>query len=104
MRVNKQTLVDDVLQGTATVAAGPIPPAVQLGGSSVEPYAHDPEKAKALLAEAGVENPQVTFYVTEGGSGMLDPDHHGAAIQADLQAVGFKVKIETYEWNPSLAG
>ncbi len=26
----------------------------------------------------------------------------GAAIQADLQAVGFKVKIETYEWNTFL--
>ncbi len=100
--VNKQTLVDDVLQGTATVAAGPIPPAFNWVESSVEPYAHDPEKAKALLAEAGVENPQVTFYVTEGGSGMLDPITMGAAIQADLQAVGFKVKIETYEWNTFL--
>ena len=100
--VNKQTLVDDVLQGTATVAAGPISPAFNWVESSVEPYAHDPEKAKALLAEAGVENPQVTFYVTEGGSGMLDPITMGAAIQADLQAVGFKVKIETYEWNTFL--
>jgi peptide/nickel transport system substrate-binding protein len=26
----------------------------------------------------------------------------GAAIQADLQAVGFTVKIETYEWNTFL--
>lgn len=100
--VNKETLVNDVLQGTATVAAGPIPPAFNWVESSVEPYAHDPEKAKALLAEAGVEKPQVTFYVTEGGSGMLDPITMGAAIQADLQAVGFGVKIETYEWNTFL--
>jgi peptide/nickel transport system substrate-binding protein len=100
--VNKQTLVDNVLQGTATVAAGPIPPAFNWVESSVSPYAHDPEKAKALLAEAGVEKPEVTFYVTEGGSGMLDPVTMGAAIQADLQAVGFDVKIETYEWNTFL--
>ncbi len=33
---------------------------------------------------------------------MLDPITMGAAIQADLQAVGFKVKIETYEWNTFL--
>ncbi|MFN3720117.1 MAG: ABC transporter substrate-binding protein [Rhizobium rhizophilum] len=100
--VNKETLVNDVLQGTATVAAGPIPPAFNWVDSAVEPYAHDPEKAKALLAEAGVDNPQLTFYVTEGGSGMLDPITMGAAIQADLQAVGFSVKIETYEWNTFL--
>ena len=100
--VNKETLVKDVLQDTATVAAGPIPPAFNWVESTVEPYPYDPEKAKALLAEAGVENPQVTFYVTEGGSGMLDPVTMGAAIQADLQAAGFTVKIETYEWNTFL--
>lgn len=100
--VNKETLVNDVLQGTATVSAGPIPPAFNWVESSVQPYAYDPDKAKALLAEAGVEKPQVTFYVTEGGSGMLDPVTMGAAIQADLQAVGFDVKIETYEWNTFL--
>ncbi|MCD2185422.1 ABC transporter substrate-binding protein [Rhizobium sp. GN54] len=100
--VNKETLVKDVLQDTATVAAGPIPPAFNWVDSTVEPYPYDPEKAKALLAEAGVENPQLTFYVTEGGSGMLDPVTMGAAIQADLQAAGFTVKIETYEWNTFL--
>lgn len=100
--VNKETLVTDVLQDTATVAAGPIPPAFNWVESAVEPYAYDPEQAKALLAQAGLENTELTFYVTEGGSGMLDPITMGAAIQADLQAVGFKVKIETYEWNTFL--
>jgi peptide/nickel transport system substrate-binding protein len=50
----------------------------------------------------GMENPEVTFYVTEGGSGMLDPIAMGTAIQADLEAVGFDVTIETYEWNTFL--
>jgi peptide/nickel transport system substrate-binding protein len=48
------------------------------------------------------ENPEMTFYVTEGGSGMLDPIAMGTAIQADLEAVGFDVTIETYEWNTFL--
>lgn len=100
--VNKQVLVDNVLQGSATIAAGPIPPAFNWVETTTKPYPYDPEKAKALLAEAGVTNPEITFYVTEGGSGMLDPITMGAAIQADLQAVGFNVKIETYEWNTFL--
>ena len=33
---------------------------------------------------------------------MLDPVAMGTAIQADLEAVGLKVKIETYEWNTFL--
>jgi peptide/nickel transport system substrate-binding protein len=101
--VNKQGLVDNVLQGTATVSAGPVPPAFGWVKSDVAPYPYDPEKAKALLAEAGLKKPGLTFFITEGGSGMLDPVTMGTAIQADLQAVGFDVKIETYEWNSFLA-
>lgn len=101
--INKEALVNDILEGTAEVAAGPTPPAFAWAyNDELEPYPHDPEKAKALLAEAGVESPSVTFYVTEGGSGMLDPIAMGTAIQADLAAVGFDVTIETYEWNTFL--
>ena len=101
--INKAALVDEVLEGTADVAAGPTPPAFAWAyNESLEPYPYDPEKAKALLAEAGAEGAELTFYVTEGGSGMLDPIAMGTAIQADLNAVGFDVKIETYEWNTFL--
>jgi peptide/nickel transport system substrate-binding protein len=101
--VNKTSLVEDVLEGTAEVAAGPTPPAFAWAyNEELEPYPYDPDRARELLAEAGVENPEVTFYVTEGGSGMLDPVAMGTAIQADLEAVGFDVTIETYEWNTFL--
>ena len=33
---------------------------------------------------------------------MLDPIAMGTAMQADLEAVGFDVTIETYEWNTFL--
>ncbi|QPM90170.1 ABC transporter substrate-binding protein [Pseudooceanicola algae] len=101
--VNKTALVENVLEGTAEVAAGPTPPAFAWAyNEDLEPYPYDPEKAKSLLAEAGVEAPEVKFFVTEGGSGMLDPIAMGTAIQADLEAVGFDVTIETYEWNTFL--
>ncbi|WP_421906736.1 ABC transporter substrate-binding protein [Mameliella sp.] len=110
--VNKSAIVDDVLEGTAAVAAGPTPPAFAWAyNEDLEPYPYDPDKARALLAEAGAEGAELTFFVTEGGSGMLDPIAMGTAIQADLEAVGFDVTIETYEWNtflgevnPGLAG
>ncbi|MCV3271823.1 ABC transporter substrate-binding protein [Roseobacter sinensis] len=101
--INKSAIVNDVLEGTAAVAAGPTPPAFAWAyNESLEPYPYDPEKAKALIAEAGAEGAELTFYVTEGGSGMLDPVAMGTAIQADLKAVGFDVTIETYEWNTFL--
>ena len=101
--INKEALVDNILQGTAEVAAGPTPPAFAWAyDESLSPYPYDPEKAKALLEEGGYDGSEVTFYVTEGGSGMLDPIAMGTAIQADLEAVGMSVKIETYEWNTFL--
>lgn len=101
--VNKTALVEEVLEGTAAVAAGPTPPAFAWAyNEELEPYPYDPDRARELLAEAGMENPEVTFFVTEGGSGMLDPVAMGTAIQADLEAVGFDVTIETYEWNTFL--
>ncbi|ARE40736.1 Dipeptide-binding ABC transporter, periplasmic substrate-binding component [Rhodovulum sp. P5] len=102
--INKEAIVGDVLEGTAEVAAGPTPPAFAWAyDAALDPYPYDPEKAKALMAEAGIaEGTELTFYVTEGGSGMLDPIPMGTAIQADLNAVGFDVKIETYEWNTFL--
>ncbi len=46
---------------------------------------------------------KVIFYVTEGGSGMLDPIPMATAIQADLKAVGLSVEIQTFEWNTYLS-
>lgn len=101
--IDKTTLVENVLSGTAEVAAGPTPPAFAWAyNEALEPYPFDPDKARALLAEAGQEGAALTFYVTEGGSGMLDPVAMGAAIQADLARVGLDVTIETYEWNTFL--
>ena len=101
--VNKEALVNEVLEGTAEVAAGPTPPAFAWAyNPDLEPYPYYPDKARELIAEAGADGAELTFYVTEGGSGMLDPVAMGTAIQADLEAVGFDVKIETYEWNTFL--
>ena len=101
--IDKQSMVDNVLQGTAVVASGPMPPAFTWAyNEALDPYPYDPEKAKALIAEAGMDGADVTFLVTEGGSSMLDPVPMGTAIQADLEAVGLNVKIETYEWNTFL--
>jgi peptide/nickel transport system substrate-binding protein len=101
--VNKEALVNEVLEGTAEVAAGPTPPAFAWAHNpDLAPYPYDPDKARALIAEAGAEGAELTFFVTEGGSGMLDPVAMGTAIQADLEAVGLDVTIETYEWNTFL--
>ncbi len=101
--IDKEAIVEDVLQGTATVADSPIPEAFSWAhNEELEPYPHDPDRARELIAEAGFEGAELTFLVTEGGSGMLDPVAMATAIQADLAEVGLRVTIETYEWNTFL--
>jgi len=103
LAIDKQAIVENILQGTADIAAGPTPPAFAWAyNEDLEAYPHDPERARALLDEAGYDGETVTFFVTEGGSGMLDPVAMGTAIQADLREVGMDVAIETYEWNTFL--
>jgi peptide/nickel transport system substrate-binding protein len=103
--IDKESAGHDVLQGTAEVAAGPTPPAFAWAyNEDLEPYPYDPDRAKELIEEAGYEGGvELTFYVTEGGSGMLDPVPMGTAIQADLAAVGMKSRSRPTSGTPSSA-
>jgi peptide/nickel transport system substrate-binding protein len=70
----------------------------------VEPYPHDPERARRLLAEAGhPDGVDVRLIAPRSGSGMLDPVVMATAIQADWAAVGLRTELRTYEWNAYLA-
>lgn len=54
--VNKDAIIESVYQGAGQVAKNPIPPTMWSYNDEVKDYAYDPEKAKALLKEAGFEN------------------------------------------------
>lgn len=103
--IDKRALVDQLLRGSATIASGPVPQAFAWAyNDAVEPYPHDPQRARRLVAASGyADGVDVTLLVAQGGSGMLAPVQMGTAIQADLAAVGIRVTIETYEWNTYLS-
>ena len=101
--INKKALVENVLQNTATVVSGQTPAAFSWAyNDALQPYPYDPAKARELAKAAGVEGEILNFYVTEVGSGMIDPVPRKTAIQPDLKAIGLNVKIESYEWNTFL--
>ncbi|WP_309393333.1 ABC transporter substrate-binding protein [Chelatococcus sambhunathii] len=104
LAIDKQAIADHVLQGTATVPAGPISEAFgPASDPEVKAYPHDPEAARRLIREAGAEGATLKLLASEGGSGMLEPIAMATAIQSDLGKVGLKVEIETFEWNAYLA-
>ena len=86
--IDKQALVRHVLQDTASVAAGPVPRAFAWAyDPTLQPYPYDPQRARALLAEAGVApDTQVRLLVPSSGARILAPVQMAAAIQGDLAA------------------
>ncbi len=101
--INKEAIVNELLKGTGVLAKGPLPPVVWGYTEDVMQYDYNPERAKELLAQAGYPNGfKVTFWVPESGSGMQQPKAMGAAIQADLRAVGIEAEIQTFEWGTYL--
>lgn len=101
--INKEAIVEGILQGTGEVANSPVPPAVWGHNPNVTNYEYNPDKAMELLAEAGLADGfEATYWVPESGSGMQQPQAMAAAIQSDLSKVGIKVNIQTLEWGAYL--
>ncbi|GAE26742.1 dipeptide-binding ABC transporter [Halalkalibacter wakoensis JCM 9140] len=101
--INKEAIVDGILQGTGEVANSPVPPVVWGHNPNVSNYEYNPEKAIELLEEAGYPDGfELTYWVPESGSGMQQPQAMAAAIQSDLSKVGIDVTIQTLEWGTYL--
>lgn len=98
--VDKQAIVDSILDGNATVADAPIVDAV-FGHESVGPYEYDPERARELLAEAGYEDGLSTTLHHPEGRYLLDSTI-AEAVQSMLAEVGVDVTLETREWGSYL--
>jgi dipeptide transport system substrate-binding protein len=104
MAVNKQAIIDAVFQGAGKIAKNPIPPTIWSYNDAVEDYPYDPEKAKALLAEAGYADGFETDIWAMPVQRPYNPNARRMAelIQADWDKVGVKAKIVSYEWGEYL--
>ncbi len=102
--LDKETLVNDVLRGTAE-------PAYQVAtvgspffdDSLPEYYKYDPDKAKQLLADAGLAGGfETVWWHPTQGSGMMLPVQMTEFIQSNLRDVGVIVNTKTFEWGAYL--
>ncbi|HVU10701.1 MAG TPA: ABC transporter substrate-binding protein [Phototrophicaceae bacterium] len=54
--IDRQSIVDNILQGQGKVAQGPLPPGLSAYDPNYNPFPFDPDKAKQLLSDAGYPN------------------------------------------------
>ncbi len=93
--VNIDGYIKYVLNGNADRVATVINPKAFGYDSSIAPYEYDPDKARALLKEAGFEEGFELRFRT--GLTTVEPglEQTVQAMAADLEKVGIKVKIDT---------
>jgi peptide/nickel transport system substrate-binding protein len=91
--VDQDAIINDLLSGLGLKSQTIIPSGL-LGFDDTIYFEHDPEQAKALLAEAGAEGLSFEFLVSDGACGGGVPCGDLAAkIQSDLEAVGLVAEI-----------
>ncbi|EPF17004.1 Dipeptide-binding protein [Cedecea davisae] len=104
--VDKKAIVNAVFMGSGTVAKSPIPPTMLGYDKDLKDYDYNPEKAKALLKQAGLEKGLDTDLWSMPVQRPYNPNSRRIAemIQSDWAKVGVNAKIVTYEWGEYLAG
>ncbi len=107
--IDRQAIIDSVLQGYGKIATGPITPNQEAYYTDdVKQYDYNVETAKALLKEAGWEDSNGDGFVDKNGEKFVI--NFDIAIQGDLEQiaqlvqqylikVGFDVKLNVLEWN-----
>ena len=91
--IDREALIRHLLGGAARPAGSVLPPG-HYAAAELPEYQHDPALARRLLAEAGMEHPSLTYRTS------TDPlrVRIATAIQAQLAAVGIRVRVQSTEW------
>ncbi|WP_406064212.1 ABC transporter substrate-binding protein [Micromonospora sp. NBC_00860] len=98
--IDRKSLVDAVFNGLHAAACSPISPASTFSSPEAQTCpAHDPAKAKQLLAEAGVQTP---YTVTMLASNTPDTLRLAQALQSMVKDGGFDLKINPVEYSSLL--
>lgn len=103
MAIDKQAIIDVIFQGYGEIAKNPIPPTMWSYNDAVEDYPHDPEAARQMLTDAGVENLSMRIWAMPVQR-PYNPNARRMAelIQSDLGEIGVDVEIVSYEWGEYL--
>jgi ABC-type transport system substrate-binding protein len=93
--IDVQRIIDKVKNGNAIAASGPIPPGLINPYPKIK-YKFDPQRARELLANSGYKDGlEIELWQSQSSELLYVTE----AIQAQLKAVGIRVKIIRNDWN-----
>ena len=102
--IDKSTIIEHLYQGLGIPAKNPIPPTLWSYDDSIEDYEYNPKLAKQLLTEAGYPDGFETTLWALPVPRPYIPDGRALAevLQSELNNIGIKAKIVTYDWGTYL--
>lgn len=92
--VDKQAIVDVILNGSGKIATSPIAPGVFGFTDKTKNYEYNVEKARELMKEAGYENGFKTSILVFGGEANTQT---AEILQAYLKEIGIDLRIDVVE-------
>lgn len=100
MAIDKNLMVKQLMQGEGSVAVGPMPTYHPYYDKNLKANAYDPDQAKKLLTKAGWDFSRQLLMVVPQGNQVREQS--AVLIQQDLQKIGVKVKIQSYDFASDL--
>jgi peptide/nickel transport system substrate-binding protein len=99
--INRQAIVDRLMEGAALPASNLVSPPVFGYASDLEPEPYDPEGAKKLLAEAGFPN-GFAMTLAAPNNRYVNDDQIAQAVAQMLAHIGIHARIELLPMNAYL--
>lgn len=94
--IDREQILEQLLDGQGEIVDGYLSSVSPYYDDTMIPVSYDPERAKALLAEAGWNGSQVLrFYVNSGDTTFVNA---AAVIAAQWEAVGIRSEIQTVDF------
>lgn len=105
--IDKQEIIDGVLLGLGEPVASPYKPGTRWSNPDLKPYPYNPQKAKALLKEAGFVCCNRDGILTKDGKPFAfeiitnqnkEREKSAVLIQRRLKDIGIGVTVRSIEW------